>query len=373
MSVRRSRSKGNTIFLPSNSRYNQYLLAEFKITDELLDRLKAEQNADKLTPWQGFYQNVSEQLFSICEDEEIDNVHFIANDKLPRVRFNQEIRHWETEQQMLIFYNPEYHQFYKSHFDPALRAKKISILFLASGSTVRTSAAGYHTKVRKVVNKLIDQLGVNASQVRLRDHQHLTYDLFAKDKGVEGGNSHNLRLIKNRYQASDVTLPTKHDTISYVVASLPITRRLLKSANIKLVGQESYDQFYKMISDSCSAAAKRKNLTTGAFIANGLTPIVRNSSNEPEQKVGELQLLGFDPKQANDEFYSSWKADTLVDYVQIVFAATEQDIENKGYSEFLKRVDSALKLLATDLEMTPEHEEIAVRFHQHLAYHFNEQ
>ncbi|WOH38357.1 DUF3083 family protein [Thalassotalea fonticola] len=373
MPIRRSRSKGNTIFLPSNSRYNQYLLAEFKITDELLEHLKADENADKLKPWQNFYQNISEQLFTICEDEEIDNVHFIANDKLPRVRFNQEIRHWETEQQMLIFYNPEFHQFYKAHFDPTVRAKKISILFLAAGDSIRTSAAGYHTKVRSVVARLIEKLGVSAESVRLRDHQHLTYDLFAKDKGVEGTNSHKLRLINNRYKASNVILPKKNDTISYVVASLTISRRLLQRANVKLVGQGSYTDFYQMLSDSCTKAAKKNGLTNGAFIANGLTPIIRNSSTVPEQKVGELQLLGFDPKEANDEFYSSWKDDRLVDYVQVVFAATEQDVEDNGYSEFLKRVDRSLSLFAKDLDMTPKHEEIAIRFHQHLAYHFNEE
>lgn len=372
MSIRRHRSKVSKVYLPSNSRYNQFLLAEFKITDELLERFESSDSSDKLKPWQSFYQKFSEQLFTVCEDADIDNVHFIANDKLPRVRFNQEIRYWETDQQMLIFYNPEFHQSYKSHFDGAIRSKKISLLFLASGDSIRTSAAGYHTKVRETLTKLLSEVGVDASAVRLRDHQHLTYDLFAKDKGVEGSNGHTLRRIKNRYQAADVTLPEQNDTMSYVVASMPISRRLLKRSNVNLVGEQSYGDFYQTLSDACVKSANHYNLKNGAFIANGLTPIIRNSSNKPEQKVGELQMLGFDPIEPKNEFYCNWQDDHLVDYVQIIFAATKDDIEDKGFAKFMETVDKSLRMMAKELEMTPDHEEIAIRFHQHLAYHFDQ-
>lgn len=372
MPIRRTHSKVSKVYLPSNSRYNQFLLAEFKITDDLLARFKSDESSDKLKPWQSFYQKFSEQLFTVCEDADIDNVHFIANDKLPRVRFNQEIRYWETKQQMLIFYNPEFHQSYKSHFDGSVRAQKISLLFLASGDSIRTSAAGYHAKVRDVIAKLMTEVGVDPAAVRLRDHQHLTYDLFAKDKGVKGSNSHALRLIKNRYKASNVSLPEKNDTMSYVVASMPITRRLLKHGNVNLVGQQSYAEFYQMLSDACISSASHYKLTNGAFIANGLTPIIRNSSNKPEQKVGELQMLGFDPKTPTNEFFSNWDDNHLVDYVQVIFAATEADIQDKGLSQFMENVDKSLRMMAKTLEMTPNNEEIAVRFHQHLAYHFDQ-
>ncbi|KGJ99679.1 DUF3083 family protein [Thalassotalea sp. ND16A] len=366
------RSKTSKVYLPSNSRYSQFLLAEFKITDNLIEQFEKPENNDKLKPWQSFYQQLSEQLFTVCEAEELNTVHFIANDKLPRVRFSEEVRHWKTEQQITIFYNPEYHQCYKAHFDGAVRAKKVSLLFLATGDSIRTSAADFHQKVSKAVATLIKQLNIPAEKVRLRDHQHLTYDLFAKDKNVEGTNAHTLRLIRRRYKAADFILPEKHDTISYVVASIPVSRKLIKRAGINLVGAKSYSPLYQMLSDASSSAATQFDLKNGAFIANGLTPIVRNSSTKPEQAVGELQMLGFDPQQPKHEFYCSWQDNHLVDYVQIIFAATEQDIKDKGYSKFVDNVDKSLRKMANALDMTPERDEIAVRFHQHLAYSLNQ-
>ncbi|OUS24691.1 hypothetical protein A9Q98_13280 [Thalassotalea sp. 42_200_T64] len=366
------RSKTSKVYLPSNSRYSQFLLAEFKITDDLIEQFEKTDDADKLKPWQSFYQQLSEKLFTVCEEEELNSVHFIANDKLPRVRFSNEIRYWKTEQQMLIFYNPEYHECYKSHFDGAVRAKKVSLLFLATGDSIRTSAAGFHQKVSRALATLVNQLSVPAENVRLRDHQHLTYDLFAQDKNVEGSNAHTLRLIRRRYKAADFILPEKHDTISYVVASFPVSRKLIKRAGINLVGAKSFAPLYQMINDACTNAAAHYELKNGAVIANGLTPIVRNSSTKAVQEVGELEMLGFDPKQPKNEFYCSWQDEYLVDYVQIIFAATEQDIKDKGYSKFVDNVDKSLRKMASALDMTPERDEIVVRFHQHLAYSLNE-
>ncbi len=372
MPIRRHRSKVSKVYLPSNSRYNQFLLAEFKITDELLARFESESSSDKLKPWNSFYQKFSEEFFTACEQADIENVHFIANDKLPRVRFNQEVRYWETDQQMLMFYNPAYHQSYKSHFDGSVRAKKISLMFLATGDSIRSDASAYHAKVREMLAQFLPQVGIPLDAVRLRDHQHLTYDLYARDKGFEGSHGHTLRLIKNRYKAGEVSLPEQHDTMSYVVASLPITRRLLKRCDIDLTCEQSYDEFYKTLNDAFVKSATHFNLKNGAFIADGLTPIVRNSDNKPVQEIGELVMLGFDPKSPKDEFVSQWKDDHLVDYAQIIYAATEADIEDKGYSKFMDTVDKSLRMMAKDLEMTPDHDELTVRFHQHLAYHFSE-
>jgi hypothetical protein len=357
----------NKVYLPSNARYNQYLLAEFKITDELL--ASYENGGDKLKPFQGFYQALSEQFFTVCEQANIENVHFIANDKLPRVRFSEEMRCWETEQQMLVFYNSAYHQSYKRHFDGSKRAKKVSLLFLATGEDIRLNAAKYHRKVATLLAQFLPGAGIELDAVRLRDHQHLTYNLFARNKGVEGTHSHTLRLIKNRYLASDVTLPEKHDTMSYVVASLPITRRLLKLVNIDQNSEKPYAPLYEKLNAACVAAANKHKLFNGAFIANGLTPIIRNSQKDPEQKAGELIMLGYDPLEPKDEFIARWNDNELVDYAQIIFAATAKNIESKGYGKFMESVDKSLRQMAKALELEPERDEIAVRFHQHLAHH----
>ncbi len=373
MSLHRHRGTANKVYLPSNARYNQYLLAEFKITDELLAQFGSADSKDKLKPFQAFYQQLSERFFSECEQSDIENVHFIANDKLPRVRFSEEIRVWETEQQMLIFYNPAYHQSYKSHFDGSKRAQKVSLLFLATGEDIRINAAAYHSKVLEMLKRCLPSSGVPLSAVRLRDHQHLTYDLFARSKGVDGTHRHSLRLIKNRYQASNVDLPEKTDTMSYVVASFPITRRLLKRVEVDHNSEQPYEALYTMLGDACTSASKAHNLLNGAFIANGSSPIIRNSDKKPEQKVGELQMLGFDPHTPKDEFICRWDGDKLVDYAQIIFAATEKNIESKGFGKFMETVDKALRSMTKSLEMAPEREALTVRFHQHLAYHVGDE
>ncbi|MFT4926418.1 MAG: hypothetical protein ACI8WB_002516 [Phenylobacterium sp.] len=369
MSPHRHRNTANKVYLPSNSRYNQYLLAEFKITDELLALFADKDNADKLKPWQGFYQKLSELFFTECEQAGIENVHFIANDKLPRVRFSQELRCWETEQQMLVFYNPSYHQSYKSHFDGSKRAQKVSLLFLSTGEDIRLNAAGYHHQVRQMLHKLLPAAGIPLEAVRLRDHQHLTYDLFARQKGTEATHGHTLRKIENRYKASDIALPEKHDTISYVVASFPLTRRLLKRVDIDLNSETPYAALYAMLGDAVTKAATHHNLLNGAFIADRSAPIIRNSDKKLEQNVGELRMLGYDPLAPRNQFICRHQDDQLVDYAQIIFSATEKNIDNNGYGKFMETVDKALRLTAKTLDMTPEREEFNVRFHQHLAYH----
>jgi len=367
----RHRGHANKVYLPSNARYNQYLLAEFKITDELIARFNQTSNNDKLKPWLGFYQSLSEVFFNQCEQADIENVHLIANDKLPRVRYSEELRCWQTPQQMLVFYNPAYHQSYKSHFDSSIRAKKVSLLFLATGEDIRINAAKYHAKVAKLLTQLLAQLGVDSQAVRLRDHQHLTYNLFARHKGVEGTHSHTLRLIKNRYQSCDVNLPEQNDTMSYVVASLPITRTLLKRVAVDFDDNYPYAKLYQMLSAACLEAAAKYKLTNGAFIADGSTPIIRNSSNTPEQCSGELTMLGFDPQQPKNNFIVRSQDDQLADYAQIIFAASNTNIEANGYGRFVESIDKALRSMAKTLSLVPERDEITVRFHQHLAYHLD--
>ena len=365
----RHRSHTTKVYLPSNARYNQYLLAEFKITDELINRFAQGKPSDKLKPWQEFYQNLSELFFAQCENAGIENVHFVANNKLPRVRFSEELRCWQTEQQMLVFYNPAYHQSFKRHFDGKQRAQKVSLLFLASGENIRSNAAKYHQQVRDMLNTFLAEAGIDAANVRLRDHQHLTYNLFAKHKGVEGSHGHTLRLIKNRYAASDVALPEPHNTISYVVASMPITRKLIKKAAVNEQSEQAYGPLYQMISDACLEAAKSHKLLNGAFIADGSTPIIRNSDTKAEQQAGELIMLGYDPKTPKDKFIVRSQDDKLVDYAQIIFAATQANIEKNCYGKFVETVEKSLRTMAKSLDLQPERDEIALRFHQHLAYH----
>ena len=134
MSIIRKRSAAHKSYLPKSARDNQYILAEFTISDDLIKRFSPKASAAKTTSattnnssenYCEFYQNLAKVLFDLSENFEVENCLFIANDKLTRVRFNQEMHQWQTNQQILFYYNPESHLLKKSFFDANKRAKKI--------------------------------------------------------------------------------------------------------------------------------------------------------------------------------------------------------------------------------------------------------
>ena len=85
-------------------------------------------------------------------------------------------------------------------------------------------------------------------------------------------------------------------------------------------------------------------------------------------RVGELQMLGYNPEQSPCGLVSKWQADQLVDNVQFIFVATKHDCPDNRYGRFLNQIEQAMRLLAAELEMPSNKEEFIIRFHQHLAY-----
>ena len=276
---------------------------------------------------------------------------FIANDKLVRVRYSQEMHQWQTSQQILFYYDPQNHELQNSFFDASVRAKKITLLFLASGDDIRQNAAIFHQKVTGVIANFSQQIKLPTKAIRLRDHQHLTYDLFAKNKGCLGTQSHKLRPIFERYISQNVAISPECSAISYAIINLTINNRLLGLVDIDANSQDPYNPLYTYLTDTFSLVAKRFNLNNGALIANGLVPIVRHSLHEIISKMGELQMLGYNPKQSPCGLVSKWKADELVNNVQLIFVATDEDSQNSGYGKFVNQIEQAMRLLATELEI----------------------
>jgi hypothetical protein len=388
MSIIRKRSAAHKSYLPKSARDNQYILAEFTISDDLIKRFSPKANAAKVTSatannssenYFDFYQNLAKVLFDLSEIFEVENCLFIANDKLTRVRFNQEIHQWQTNQQILFYYNPESHLLKKSFFDANKRAKKISLLFLTTGIEIRENAARFHAKISRLVIAFANKTTIDVSDIRLRDHQHITYDLFTKDKldkikPTSDDNSitqaHKLRPIIDRYASQQVTLPEFHSAMTYAIINLPISNRLLNMVDVDPNSTDPYNPLYTYLTDTFTQSAKRYNLNNGALIANGLVPIVRYSIHEITSRQGELQMLGYNPEQNPCGIISKWDASELVDNVQLVFVATDKNQTKHGFGSFLNQIEQAIKLMATELEMDPLKEEVIVRFHQHVAYNF---
>jgi Protein of unknown function (DUF3083) len=370
MSIIRKRSAAHKAYLPGNVRDNQYVLAEFTLTDELLEQLSGKYSDLKPQPYYDFYQQLSTLFFELTDEFELDNCQFIANDKLARVRYSQEMHQWQTNQQILFYYNPESHHLKKSFFDGSKRAKKICLLFLATGNEIRVNAANFHSKVSQVVEKYCARIKLDKSDMRLRDHQHLTYDLFAKNKGCTITQAHKLREIDKRYASQEVTVPTHHSAMNYAVVTLNISNELLQQVEIDSHSKDPYNPLYMYLTDVFTMAAKRYNLNNGALIANGLVPIVRYSIHEIVSRVGELQMLGYNPEQSPCGIVSKWSAAELTDNVQLVFVATPENNSGHGFGRFLNQIEQAMQLMAAELEIEPTKEEMMIRFHQHLAYNF---
>ena len=370
MSISRTRSAQHKVYIPSSARENQYLLAKFVITDEMLATFSIAENNDQ--PYQHFYQSLAKIFFKINDDLDIENGQFVANDKFTRVRFSPEKLTAQTDQQIIFLYNSHYHNSQNSYFDGNKRAKKINLVFLANGSEIRHDAAKFHKKVKQAVALFSQQIGLKGQDIRICDHQHLTYDLFAKDKGVEGTQAHKFRSMKNRYRSDDLVLPDNTDALTYAIVDIPLNRRIRKLATVDETSSEPYSPLYNLIADAFISAAKKHNLNNAAIIANGLIPIVRRSDDEVVVANGELQMLGYNPKHTSGGYTCKWSADKLVDAVQLIFVASEQHSTHHGYGKFLNQIEHALHSLAELLDYIASKEEMLVRFHQHIGFYIKE-
>ncbi len=365
MSIVRKRNAGQKAYIPGNARDNQYILAEFTLSDQLLSQLSPQLSNDN---YYDVYQSLADLLFTLSNDFAISNSLLVANDKLVRVRYSQEMHQWQTNQQIIFYYDPLQHVLQNSFFDANVRAKKITLVFLASGTDIRSGAANFHQRVRNLLENFAQQVQIPLAAIRMRDHQHLTYDIFAKNKGCNNSQAHKFRPIKQRYASQDVALTANLSSITYAVINLTLNHRISQLVDIDANSADPYNPLYTYLTDTFSLVAKQFNLNNGALIANGLVPIIRHSLHEIVSKVGELQMLGYNPKQSPCGIVSKWKADELVNNVQLIFVANFSNGEEQNYAKFVNQIEQAMRLFATELEIPTDKDELTLRFHQHVAY-----
>lgn len=347
------------VYLPQTARSNQYILAEFALTEELLSRF---------TDYQQCYQAVCKKFFQLCLQQQIRHSHVIANDKLPVVRYHHESLNFQTLDQILFFYNPLVHEGQQAFFDPYQRARKINLLFLASGDNIRQDAADLHQRCRNVLLGLQEALLLPEHAIKLRDHQHLTYDVFAKQKQATETYGYKMRCISQRYQRRDCMLPASTHLMSYVTVSLPFTRTLKEVLGVSSEPQQPYSGIFVQLEDLFRDVAHSRGLQHLALVADGTTPLVRNSHSEKARVSRELRLLSFDVSDKTPQLQSFWQPDLLPDTLHLVLVATPDDVHDQGYARFVSKVEECLRQLARQLALDPERQDLLVRFHQHLSY-----
>ncbi|NMH66100.1 DUF3083 family protein [Shewanella salipaludis] len=345
------------IYIPTNARSNQYILAEIRVTDELLGGYDDVQDA---------YRQLSQTVFSLADKQEIHNIQIIANDKLPVVRFHTEAYSFETAEQIRFFYNPAYHEAQNLFATAGHRARKLRLVFLATGSELRSNSATFHAKVQYFMDSLLPLLPATGLAVKIRDHQHLSYDFFTKAKGNKETYGYKLRAIDKRYQARGCQLPQEHSALNYVTVSLPLSRKLKQ--RILPEGMTDFTPLYQYLEDKFLSAASTKQLSRLAMVANGLTPIVRNSKFETLESTAELQMIGFDPNATEQQFSRHWQGDKLAEAAHFAIVAGPKDCDDGGYGRFMNQVEEALRSFANEIDMDKEHEDLILRFHQHISY-----
>jgi hypothetical protein len=353
-------SNQHRIYIPTNARSSHYLLAETIPTDSFYSRF------DNINDC---YEEVAKQLFACCDRYELHNVHLLANDKLPVVRFNEETYHFETDKQMLLFYNPSYHEAHKTYYTRDTASKKVRLLFLATGDELRANSAQFHNKVQKALRDLQAQLFVDQPPFKVRDHQHLTYDLFAKEKGNKESYGYKLRSLYPRYQARHCEIPDNHAEMTYVTFTIPISRAI-KTKFQALIEDSDFSQFYEHCANIFIRRCEANKLNHGAMVSNGAMPIVRNSKIDRNEGNAELQKLSFDIESSQQQIKCFYQKDKLVEALNFVIVATEQDKHAMGYGRFMNQVERAIRALCDEFEINKQRQDLSVRFFQHISYPF---
>ena len=133
------------VYIPTNARSNQYLLAEIKTDESFYQHFDDAKSC---------YEQLSQRFFALTDAAGLRNVHMIANDKLPVVRYHVEATHFQTARQILFFYDPLVHEGQNLFITPDYQARKIRLLFLATGPELRAHAAQFHQQVMGVIAQL---------------------------------------------------------------------------------------------------------------------------------------------------------------------------------------------------------------------------
>lgn len=347
----------NKVYISAKAKANQYVLAEFKVTDAFLAHYP---------DYESCLRPLSRLVFNLAEQQGLRNIHVISNDKLPVVRFSHEAYTFQTAEQILFFYHPAYHDAQDSFFKTDYRPRKIRLLFLATGTDIRAEAAVFHRKVLNVLHALMSQLPDVPLSLKIRDHQHLSYDLFAREKGLKESYGYKLRDLYHRYRARECELPEHYHEMAYIKVSIPLTRKLKKQ--VIPDGANDYSALYQWLEQQFIAAAANKNIKRLAFLANDLTPIVRNSKFDELTSTAELQPIGFDPDSNKLQIISHWNGQNLAASVNLIMAAGRSDRTDTGYARFVNQAEEVLRRFATAIGIEPEQTELLVRFHQHISY-----
>lgn len=366
-SILRRHRASEKVYVPSNARDNHYVIAEMALSNDLIDLVGETIDPTLEYPYQKFYQKLTKLALDVVEECDIEHANFVANNRLVRVRNSDEQQVLHTDKQSFFFYSPKQNSTFKGYFDGAVRSNKVKFLFLATGDNLRENAAKFHQAVLKAVKMLSNKIGLPSGALKVRDHQHITYDVFANEKGSKESISHTFREISTRYEHQDVIVEQDATAVTYAVVSMPVTRRLLNITGIDYDNDKPFEQLYAKVSDAFKLANTKHQLHHAALIANGLSPIVRFDENAATVINGDIISLGYNPHHEGRNISSQWYGGKLVDTIRLVFLATDFDETHKTYGKFVNQVTLAVGTIADELNWNKAQDYMLMRFNQQLV------
>ncbi|MGJ8693197.1 MAG: DUF3083 family protein [Thalassotalea sp.] len=366
-SILRKRRASEKVYVPKDARDNQYVIAEMPLTDELLELVAGKVDLTLEKPYQKFYQTLAKIAFDVVEECNIAHANFVANSRLVRVRHSDEQQVLHTPQQTFFFYSPLHNSTFKGYFEGEHRSTKVKFLFLATGDELRVNSGAFHKKVFKAVKEISKRIGLAGGELKVRDHQHLTYDIFAKEKGRKETIPHTFREISARYLQQGYEIEGEHTYVTYAIVNVPMSRRLLKNVELDYNNDDMFAPLYEKIEKAFKASAEKHNLTHAAMIANGNTVIVRYDKEENTIFNGEIISLGFNPKNDVTDIVSLYEPDQLVDNIRLVYFADEYDETHRTYGKFVNQVTQSIITLANELDWNKERDYMLMRLHQQLV------
>lgn len=366
-SILRKHRASEKVYVPANARDNHYIIAEMPLTDKLIELIGEEVDLSSEQPYQSFYQKLAKLAFDVIEECNIEHANFVANSRLVRVRNSDEQQVLHTDKQSFFFYNPKHNSTFKGYFDGAIRSNKVKFLFLATGESLRENAAKFHQKVFNAVNIISQRIGLEQDELKVRDHQHITYDIFAREKGSRESITHTFREISTRYLQQDVVVEGDYSAVTYAVVSVPMTRRLLKGTTIDYENNKPFALLYEKIYQAFTESNKKHQIKHATMIANGLSPIVRFDESESTIVNGDIISLGYNPANESGEVSCQWHGEKLVDTVRLVFFATDFDESHKTYGKFVNQVMHSIEMMAETLSWKKDKDYMLMRMNQQLV------
>ncbi|MBE0363323.1 hypothetical protein PULV_a3511 [Pseudoalteromonas ulvae UL12] len=358
-SIIHKRSSANKVYVPGNARDNHYLLVSFRPEHVALATTDP-RFADN-------YRQFSEQFFALCQRYELHNTHIIANGKLARVRYGEEQQHIETDEQIIFFYHPAMHTGHHLFVNEAQTVDKIDLLFLASGEQLRETAYLFHQQVMALMAEFALLMNVPLNQIKVKDHQHLTYDLYAHKRGHKQTKTHGLRQLSYRYQEQGLEISPHSQNLTYAITNIPVNLTMRQKIHQEFDEHIRYRDFYQSVITQVTRLCRQYELSHWVLVANGQIPLIRATTQHAESARRELLDIGMDAVQAYQPLIFVDEAQ-LVDSLSLVFIATDQDLQRNGYGKFVNQLTMMIKELSVSLGLEPERDALILRFFQHLSY-----